>query len=108
VRVVPRTLSEFLLAAFAVLSAISLTVWAVEGLDSSHGLLAKESLDGKLVLTLVFLLLTSLVWGWRRGRGDAGGSHIHPPALPLGHEEVSEDPLGNISRRSVRPIEEES
>ena len=40
-------------ALFTVLSAVALLVWLIEGLESAHGLIAKTSLDGKLVIALL-------------------------------------------------------
>ncbi len=75
-----RDLWDLVVAGFAVATVISLIVWAVDGLESRHGLIAKSSLDGKLVLALLFALVATLVWGYRRGHPEGvGGHHYHGP-----------------------------
>jgi len=88
----PKSVGEFILAGLSVLSFVALVVWAIGALQSSHSLLAKESLDGKLVIFLGLLWLTTFVWGWRRGRGRGGDQHhYHGPVTQIFSPQIIPD-----------------
>lgn len=96
---------DFLYAALSVLSFVALAVWVISQLESHHGLLAKQSLDGKLVVFLALLWLTTLVWGIRRGGADGKHHPVNLPPLSKGSEEtieseITEDGKSRIKRRA--------
>lgn len=88
-------------------------LFLVGAVEFIHG--HPHSMNFWLVAASWMTTFAALSWGFHRRHGpgidgdeDGPGPHIHPPPLAPGHEEVSEDPLGNISRRAVKQIEEKS
>jgi hypothetical protein len=92
---------------YGIVAAVVLIVSVVQLIESAH-----HTVGYWLVAASWLITFAALAWGFHRHGpgvdGDGDGPHIHPPPLAPGHEEVSEDPLGNISRRAVKQIEEKS